>query len=727
MEPKLGADLSDVRVHVGGESAQAAAGFGARAFTQGSDVHFGAGEFDPGTKKGDNLIAHELTHVVQGQKSGIQRKADEGAEDHAADAGGDHDHEAEVSQPEDAAEKEADHVAEKVTDSLHGDDAKEPGGEGKEEKGKAGTKGAGKPGAKGDGNKPADGKSAGGKDAKGGKDEKGDGKPGAKAEAKGEAAKEEAAKEHGGGDASGKAAGGEQSAAGDKKAESPSEKPSAVSRKVASISAPLKLPPLLKKRIVHRLPTPGATPGTGNPKPANPTANGASGAPPAGNTQQAPVKPKVVFDSITLSPAMTGGNEKVQVRPTTPGQDGKAELWVANQKGSKRLEDIANGPLATAKNRAGVGVVEQAMVRISDLATQVEAIAVEKGKVDEDKMPTLRAKGDEASGVISALGQKLRINSLEGANHKRAITNKQRVVFEKPNPAEWKTPYISKFIGEMVKQLQQQETGINQLSLDEWVINREKFCPTEHLNEIHESAKQEVLKKMKERCDEGLPRAQARLTKVQAKKVKLEAALQALQTTAAATPDQMKEAMKKAKDAASDVRETAAEIQGYIDAIPEVATGQAGGKVKPDQMKGAGGRENGQAAWAAKHKKAKEALVKLIEKNDPLVAEWVGIVKETGDLAVLHDPDQIAGGNGDILPLPVVKEPTDPNDTDGHELWRKYLTDVKAHLGVKDINGSLGSQWKTRISTLYTAVTQDPDNPQEAYGIRSMSVQFVPG
>jgi hypothetical protein len=76
MEPRLGADFGGVRVHTGGESAEAAKSFGARAFTVGDDVHFNAGEFAPGTKEGDKLLAHELTHVVQGQKSGVQRKAE---------------------------------------------------------------------------------------------------------------------------------------------------------------------------------------------------------------------------------------------------------------------------------------------------------------------------------------------------------------------------------------------------------------------------------------------------------------------------------------------------------------------------------------------------------------------------------------------------------------------------------------------------------------------------
>jgi hypothetical protein len=76
MEGQLGADLSAVKVHTGGASAKAAEGLGARAFTVGQDVHFGAGEYQPGSKEGDRLLAHELTHTVQGARSGVQRKAE---------------------------------------------------------------------------------------------------------------------------------------------------------------------------------------------------------------------------------------------------------------------------------------------------------------------------------------------------------------------------------------------------------------------------------------------------------------------------------------------------------------------------------------------------------------------------------------------------------------------------------------------------------------------------
>jgi hypothetical protein len=114
MEPKLGADLSDVKIHTGGESARAASDLGARAFTVDNEVHFSAGEFAPGTKEGDRLLAHELTHVVQAQRSGIQRKAEPAT-------GGEP--QAQVSDPNEPAEKEADHVADGVADQLHDDGA----------------------------------------------------------------------------------------------------------------------------------------------------------------------------------------------------------------------------------------------------------------------------------------------------------------------------------------------------------------------------------------------------------------------------------------------------------------------------------------------------------------------------------------------------------------------------------------------------------------------------
>jgi hypothetical protein len=61
----LGDPLHDVKVHTDPAANQLASSVSARAFTTGSDVYFAKDEYKPGTSGGQELIAHELTHVVQ--------------------------------------------------------------------------------------------------------------------------------------------------------------------------------------------------------------------------------------------------------------------------------------------------------------------------------------------------------------------------------------------------------------------------------------------------------------------------------------------------------------------------------------------------------------------------------------------------------------------------------------------------------------------------------------
>ncbi len=65
MEPRFGADFSGVRLHTDSDAAQLSQDLNAQAFTRGGDVYMGAGKYNPGTTAGNELLAHELTHVVQ--------------------------------------------------------------------------------------------------------------------------------------------------------------------------------------------------------------------------------------------------------------------------------------------------------------------------------------------------------------------------------------------------------------------------------------------------------------------------------------------------------------------------------------------------------------------------------------------------------------------------------------------------------------------------------------
>jgi len=66
-EPRMGYDFSRVKIHTDNQADGLARHVHAKAFTLGTDVVFAAGQYQPQTKEGRNLMAHELTHVVQQQ------------------------------------------------------------------------------------------------------------------------------------------------------------------------------------------------------------------------------------------------------------------------------------------------------------------------------------------------------------------------------------------------------------------------------------------------------------------------------------------------------------------------------------------------------------------------------------------------------------------------------------------------------------------------------------
>lgn len=96
MEQATGADLGAVRVHTDAQADRAAREINAHAFVHGQDVFFRGGRYEPHSKAGRELLAHELTHTVQ-------QKATPPAAPPPS--------EFRISQPGDAVEREADAVA----------------------------------------------------------------------------------------------------------------------------------------------------------------------------------------------------------------------------------------------------------------------------------------------------------------------------------------------------------------------------------------------------------------------------------------------------------------------------------------------------------------------------------------------------------------------------------------------------------------------------------------
>jgi hypothetical protein len=72
MRKRTRLDFAHVRVHADAEAAASASRLAARAYTVGSNIYFGRGEYRPESREGRNLLAHELAHVVQQSRGQVQ-------------------------------------------------------------------------------------------------------------------------------------------------------------------------------------------------------------------------------------------------------------------------------------------------------------------------------------------------------------------------------------------------------------------------------------------------------------------------------------------------------------------------------------------------------------------------------------------------------------------------------------------------------------------------------
>ncbi len=69
MESRFGHDFSEVRVHTDAKAAESARAVNALAYTVGRDIAFDAGQYAPEKSAGQRLLAHELIHVLQKERT----------------------------------------------------------------------------------------------------------------------------------------------------------------------------------------------------------------------------------------------------------------------------------------------------------------------------------------------------------------------------------------------------------------------------------------------------------------------------------------------------------------------------------------------------------------------------------------------------------------------------------------------------------------------------------
>jgi len=102
--------------------------------------------------------------------------------------------------------------------------------------------------------------------------------------------------------------------------------------------------------------------------------------------------------------------------------------------------------------------------------------------------------------------------------------------------------------------------------------------------------------------------------------------------------------------------------------------------------------------------------------------------------ALLHNPDQVAGGHGTVADLTPVKKPTPPAAVADIEEQKKFQADLKAweeykeklsrYVGHSWINSIIGGHWGGRMRGIKADLTSTANYTAETYGLWQMNVRL---
>jgi len=126
METAFGANFAGVRIHTDSTADELNHAVNALAFTTGSDIFFRSGMYEPSSSSGQELLAHELTHVVQQGESVVVSRMSKGlVQRMCSTCEEERDKRVQrklvVGEPDDQYEQEAEQVSKTIVSKLNAD------------------------------------------------------------------------------------------------------------------------------------------------------------------------------------------------------------------------------------------------------------------------------------------------------------------------------------------------------------------------------------------------------------------------------------------------------------------------------------------------------------------------------------------------------------------------------------------------------------------------------
>jgi hypothetical protein len=384
---------------------------------------------------------------------------------------------------------------------------------------------------------------------------------------------------------------------------------------------------------------------------------------------------------------MHGGTEKVEI----VARGIAVAIHIADSKLAVIFLQLLGGPIGRAINKAAERLVRQAWNDLEHTGKEVGKTRIKNGQVNVHAYQSLLTQIGPITAIVSRIGRQLRIHNLARAQQVLPLQPATAVDFVAHPQSPGGKLYSTQFIAELHRQLRDQQHRLNQITVDRWFANLALFkMDHDRYLQLDSSARETVRQELIKRTEAARVRTKRTLDRVEKQLLDVLAkgtthGFQGEIVSRRVRAQQRKEAAQAAWD---ELQRAERE-----DDMPKPELVRPRYPGLQERMKvGIGGRSDKGTREARRN--YVDEVIKLLGTVD----EWQELGNDASKLAVLHRPDQVAGGYDEF---PVLVR---PEEGENRPDWRKYLAALHKMFGRADVNSKIGSEWSRRITGAFTSV-----------------------
>jgi hypothetical protein len=405
-----------------------------------------------------------------------------------------------------------------------------------------------------------------------------------------------------------------------------------------------------------------------------------------------------------------------------------------------KLTALEKAPLGKAANPAGRQRVAAAKAKLASDIKQIEEVPVVGNKVQALAYIEIEQIAGHMAAEISTLGQNLKISTLLDALKISKMEPAWEVEFT-VNRNKNRT-YEETFHTEMKRQLAGQQTALNQLTVDTWVVRIDTYKSKmrDIFDKLDDNARKAVATEIRKKLDEIKPPLNNEVALLTIAKENLQKFLDKpgiketeYKNLTKAQKKHYKMLERLAKEA-EEIAPSQAALKAFLKQHGDL------GKLKPEEREqfitlSKKAKLVGRSGQEAEFRGLHEEGIKEVEAVFVNSKAWENLYKWGGSTyALLHNPDQIAGGHGTIADFAPLKKPTlpaHPNEADQKQYdqdlaaWKKYAEELSKFVGHKWINSIIGGGWGAKIPSLKADITNDANYNAPLYGLWQINFKLT--